>query len=61
MKQFTYKGRKVFKPENISSRLVKQLIDEGGDYGLTVQQIIEIISSRFIANKKANAVSHANT
>ncbi len=45
-KDFSYKGVKVKKPDHISSNLVKELIDKGGDYGLTVQEILDIISTR---------------
>lgn len=57
MKTITYKGNKIEKPENVSLNLIKELIDMGGDYGLTVQQIVDLINRKYPLKNLKNATN----
>lgn len=51
-KTIRYRGQQVEKPENISMKIVKQIIDEcGKDYCITVDSILLFISKKFISKK----------
>lgn len=51
-KYFKYKGNLIERPDNISLNLVKELIDKGGDYGLKVQEIVDIVSKKIGKEEK---------
>jgi hypothetical protein len=45
----TYKGKWVHKPDNMSVNQIKTIIDKlGGDYSCTLQEVVDLISNRFI-------------
>lgn len=47
-KTIRYKGQQAIKPDNISMKTVKRVIDEcGKDYSITVDSILQLISKHF--------------